>query len=636
MRRMGFLVMTSLLPLIAWGQTGVTIRSDMPSSTDQMHGSTRLRAGVPYYDVTAFGAKCDSSADDTVAFQSAIKAWSATLATGGILYVPPSGGRCVIQGTLTFPNNSSWGYILLDNNLNLTHALALGNLTALIGRSGALGTAFSYGPGSTIAMAAGANDSVVELSGKNAIWLENLDLRQNSTSNKDVISIHDNSGAGTAFITLKNVRAGSFNTTKAIPLHVFPSGSTVVAGFGLFMEHCTFVAPSSTVPSISVTNFGQMFLSESFVNNGGVSLTNAGIPSMYMFRFDKLLSEALNNTDLFMFNSTAGTIDDIRIDQTDVSDAAGSVYLLKDTGGHTSGVTIGSSSATGNGYVDPRSAAISGLRIFVGLNNGSSPPLPPGYGGLYEFFSKAPPVVFGGNLASTNFDVAGRMGVNVANDPNRPGASSAACGPLHAGDSAGVTGIPCAALPGNPVVVVDSKRDETDLDILSANGKSGTLYFCRPKGLCRGWLSYDHSRDTMSLITDSANGLIADSTKVSVLDSQLWLRGSGGSGKETVFASHNTAQRTITFPDVTGIVCLTSTCKQQHVEVGTVTLNNAVSVSHPFNAPYSANPVCQWTPQGSDPGSQRWWNTSTTSSAQVTFSSPVSATMGFTCFGDMN
>ena len=49
--------------------------------------------GQPYYDVTSFGAKCDGSTNDTLAFQSAI---AQAKATGGTIAVPLTGRFCVI------------------------------------------------------------------------------------------------------------------------------------------------------------------------------------------------------------------------------------------------------------------------------------------------------------------------------------------------------------------------------------------------------------------------------------------------------------------------------------------------------------------------------------------------------------
>lgn len=49
--------------------------------------------GQPYYDVTSFGAKCDGSTNDTLAFRSAI---AQAKATGGTIAVPLTGAPCVI------------------------------------------------------------------------------------------------------------------------------------------------------------------------------------------------------------------------------------------------------------------------------------------------------------------------------------------------------------------------------------------------------------------------------------------------------------------------------------------------------------------------------------------------------------
>jgi hypothetical protein len=68
--------------------------------------ATAAAQGSPVYDVTTFGAKCDSEpgsdVPDTAAFQAAI---NQVKATGGTIEVPPTtGGSCFIDSTLDFSN----------------------------------------------------------------------------------------------------------------------------------------------------------------------------------------------------------------------------------------------------------------------------------------------------------------------------------------------------------------------------------------------------------------------------------------------------------------------------------------------------------------------------------------------------
>ena len=107
----------------------------------------------------------------------------------------------------------------------------------------------------------------------------------------------------------------------------------------------------------------------------------------------------------------------------------------------------------------------------------------------------------------------------------------------------------------------------------------------------------------------------------------------GGSG-DNYFATLDhtalTANRTYSFPDTNGAVCLATTCGGQ---VGQISISAATSASHSFGTPYQSTPVCVVSP-ASNPGSVTWWVTSSKSSVTVTLSASATVTFNFSCFGN--
>lgn len=109
----------------------------------------------------------------------------------------------------------------------------------------------------------------------------------------------------------------------------------------------------------------------------------------------------------------------------------------------------------------------------------------------------------------------------------------------------------------------------------------------------------------------------------------------GGSG-DNFFATLDhtalTTNRTYSFPDNSGTVCLGTTCGGQ---VGQITISSATSGSHSFGTSYKSAPVCIVSPTSS-PGSTTWWVTSSTSSVTVTLSASSTMTFNYSCFGNPN
>jgi pectate lyase-like protein len=69
-----------------------------------------IGGGGPVFNITAYGAKCNGSTDDTAAIQAAANA-AISIARGATLYTPPT-GTCIIAGQLVLDN---------ANNLTITN-----------------------------------------------------------------------------------------------------------------------------------------------------------------------------------------------------------------------------------------------------------------------------------------------------------------------------------------------------------------------------------------------------------------------------------------------------------------------------------------------------------------------------------
>jgi hypothetical protein len=68
---------------------------------------------------------------------------------------------------------------------------------------------------------------------------------------------------------------------------------------------------------------------------------------------------------------------------------------------------------------------------------------------------------------------------------------------------------------------------------------------------------------------------------------------------------------------------------------GKISISGGTSGSHTFSTPFNSAPVCTVTP-ASDPGSVRWWVTTTASAVAVNLSTPARITFTYQCIGNPN
>ncbi len=82
--------------------------------------SQTFKGPSPWRDVTAFGAKCDGSTDDTAAFQAAFNA--ALADPGGTVYIPwspASSNGCIVKSGITIPAHGYWLNVLQVGNITI-------------------------------------------------------------------------------------------------------------------------------------------------------------------------------------------------------------------------------------------------------------------------------------------------------------------------------------------------------------------------------------------------------------------------------------------------------------------------------------------------------------------------------------
>jgi len=153
--------------------------------------------GQPYYDVTSFGAKCDGSTNDTLAFQSAIVQ---AKATGGTIAVPLTGRFCVIGDVIV--NNS-----VIPGQLDLSGTEGV----CIVGGIGAPATPFGGHPS---LLFTGAASSLIMFGSSNGFCMKDLDIRYENPNftGTAIDGFAGSKGPLAFFATFQNLAVGSSST----------------------------------------------------------------------------------------------------------------------------------------------------------------------------------------------------------------------------------------------------------------------------------------------------------------------------------------------------------------------------------------------------------------------------------------
>jgi hypothetical protein len=156
--------------------------------------------GKPYHDVTSFGAKCDGSTNDTLAFQSAI---AQAKATGGTIEVPLTGHSCVIADVVV--NNA----VTVPGQLDLSGT----NGVCIVGGIGAPGTPNGARTGPSLNFPSSPS-SLIKFGSSNAFCMKDLNIIYNSSDfvGKVIDGYAGSTGTLAFFARFENVGIGSSST----------------------------------------------------------------------------------------------------------------------------------------------------------------------------------------------------------------------------------------------------------------------------------------------------------------------------------------------------------------------------------------------------------------------------------------
>lgn len=358
-------VAAAITASIASAQSGGSLSNILATNntftgTNQFDADVYFQSGAPWYDVKAFGAKCDGSTDDTANINNGYATLGATPG-GGVLYFPHSSGPCKFT-TLTIPSGMNQGWIVsvFDNGL-LGTTIHANKFNAFIGRSGnfqGVSGNFDMAPQATWEQPTSGSASLVDIACADSTYFDGINIVGITTAG--AMHLHDTAGCGATTITMKNSQVNNIGSGYDVVMD--SSASNIISGFGFRAEYTSFPGNKP----FSITNFGQMNFHHCFFGAGTITATNAGIPSMGDIVFDDILSENLNGSDFFV---AAGTyMNDFTFRDVKLADTTGSVYMFKNslTGGPAGPVHFDMSvfANIGSGLIDPASTSLNPFDLY--------------------------------------------------------------------------------------------------------------------------------------------------------------------------------------------------------------------------------------------------------------------------------
>jgi hypothetical protein len=299
--------------------------------------------------------------DDTAAIQAAV---DAATNGGGTVYLP--------LGTFRFRqldlsklgqdtgNPTGWVILKFDGTLSPLQPIILNRgLHALVG-GGTQAPAnlnFNHAPYSMINFT-GTNPVVrVTTVSANPVYLEKIGIN---------LSIGDGIlwDSGATNLTMRDIAVSS-GYGGGSPLRL----QQAIGGFGVYCTNCTFNAVATTpAPAIYVTTVGQLYFNNLFLGARGIKFDGAAAAQgaiIGISSFDTVLTENMNDTDIFTIDATGGTFTELSIRNMEVADNISSpTYLFKGLGGIIQDISVVESRGWNNlAMVDPASTAITGLFI---------------------------------------------------------------------------------------------------------------------------------------------------------------------------------------------------------------------------------------------------------------------------------
>lgn len=335
---------------------------------------TYFKGGAPWFDVVAYGAKCDGTTDDTSAFNTAIAAWQAANFTnhgGAVLSIPPGqSGACAINGpSISIASGNNGGFIrwVEDNSL----LIKVGTLTCggcqnihFEGRSGGTEglSGASQSDGGTTWESNGNYTplTITGLSSGNitaqALTFDGFNFAVNgSACSVKLLDQGVNSGVTQikfSNTTFNQATPGSAGTASICTV---PDITADTVGFGLTCENCTLN------DGFILNNFGDVhFIGRTATGPQTLLFENTSSGAVFDgdLTFDgSVSSETLVNTPFLTLDSSAGgSIYNVKLSHVSMNDASGTSYLIKNKGTNTNSVWIDQPQINGLIF-DPSSTA---------------------------------------------------------------------------------------------------------------------------------------------------------------------------------------------------------------------------------------------------------------------------------------
>jgi len=327
--------------------------------------SQSFKGPSPWRDVKAFGAKCDGTTDDTVAFQAAFDAANAD--PGGTVYIPwspASSAGCIVKNGISIPTHSYWLNVLQVGNITIPSGgsslidsgAGSTNHMHWMGVPGqGAGVPQSFGEPAAPTITVFANVPAFHLH-SDQVRMENLDVRC-SGGTANCIDFYTTADAGFADISLINVNSGVGSSGTGMALS-FDCSIAEVAGNGCFgmavIGGVYFVQPSATShASILFRDCGEILVGDPTLRTTiigfGILIQDDGSgPGSGLALVQNVLTEAIDGAVVTAkVTAAGGGIETIALDRVDVADCVGSCSLVAAfgvLGGGVQGVSVSNSS----------------------------------------------------------------------------------------------------------------------------------------------------------------------------------------------------------------------------------------------------------------------------------------------------
>jgi hypothetical protein len=537
--------------------------------------SQNFKGPSPWRDVTAFGAKCDGTTDDSAAFQAAFNA--AIADPGGTVYIPwspASSNGCIVKSGISIPAHSYW--------LNV---LQVGNITVPSGGStlvdsGSSFTDFLYwfgvaGQGAGIPQTFGepsapsinvlANVPAFRLH-SDQVRLENLDIRC-SAATADCVDVFSQASSGFADISLVNVNValGTGSTGTALNFDCSAAASAGNGCFGLAVLGGVYLASSSAASHASIIfrDCGGLLIGDPLrrmtLIGYGILLQDDGTGSGGgLIHVQNILTESMTGAVITeKVTAAGGGINSLYMDRVDVADCVGACSLVSANGLVGSGVNgISVENSSGANLLGAGSANVQGVWSKNNFEVNETGLLPSGT----DMTVQEPGVfnIFGGTVNGTVFATRGAVCLGCLTNTLITGSAEDAA--LHAKDNLnGGAGISYTSLPGGgsgATAREDSASSAAFHTFESANGSQFSLYFCRPTGGCPSAITYVHPSGFAIEAEGATEMYLGDSLGgVSIRRGLQFLNGGGSA---LTFGGSFSAARTQNFQDTSGTIALTS------------------------------------------------------------------------------